>query len=136
MTALDDEILFGWDPTPGIVSVWADHDGQALVYRREGGAIRCERESFRPFVFACMLDDVAHLDAALAEEGSPGAAAADVHYRVLQGDPGGYRFLLSAPSGAPSRAPSSTGPRSASAAASRASRISPGITARARSSST
>ena len=29
----DDELLFGWDPTPGIVSVWADPDiGEALFY--------------------------------------------------------------------------------------------------------
>lgn len=26
-----DEYLFGWDPTPGIVSVWASHAGKALV---------------------------------------------------------------------------------------------------------
>jgi len=37
--ALEDESLFGWDATPGIVSVWADHDGQALVWRRVDGAV-------------------------------------------------------------------------------------------------
>ena len=28
--AADDEALFGWDPTPGIVSVWADREGRGL----------------------------------------------------------------------------------------------------------
>ena len=31
----EDEHLFGWDPTPGIVSVWADRQGRAIVWRRE-----------------------------------------------------------------------------------------------------
>ncbi len=30
MTAIEDETLFGWDDAPGIVSVWADQEGQAL----------------------------------------------------------------------------------------------------------
>ena len=25
----------GWDPTPGIVSVWADGDGRATLWRRD-----------------------------------------------------------------------------------------------------
>ena len=28
------EWLWGWDPTPGIVSVWADAYGHATVWRR------------------------------------------------------------------------------------------------------
>src|SRR6266568_1553403 len=27
---LEDEYLFGWDPAPGIVSVWANRGGQAI----------------------------------------------------------------------------------------------------------
>jgi DNA polymerase elongation subunit (family B) len=94
-----DEILFGWDPTPGIVSVWADQEGQALVYRRVNGGIRWDRERFRPFVFALHLDDVAQLGGALAEEGTPGEGAAEITYRVLTGEPGSFRYLLGAASG-------------------------------------
>jgi hypothetical protein len=32
------EYLWGWDATPGIVSVWAEHDGRATVWRRPGPA--------------------------------------------------------------------------------------------------
>ncbi len=32
----EDEYLFGWDKTPGIVSAWASREGQAIVWRREG----------------------------------------------------------------------------------------------------
>lgn len=34
MPEQDDEWLWGWDATPGIVSVWAEPDGIALVWRR------------------------------------------------------------------------------------------------------
>src|SRR5512146_2781096 len=30
----EDEWVWGWDSTPGIVSVWADLDGRATVWRR------------------------------------------------------------------------------------------------------
>jgi hypothetical protein len=33
-TTREDEWLWGWDPTPGIVSVWAEGDGRASVWRR------------------------------------------------------------------------------------------------------
>ncbi|HEV2457822.1 MAG TPA: hypothetical protein VGS80_05615, partial [Ktedonobacterales bacterium] len=36
-TTREDEWLWGWDPTPGIVSVWAERDGRALIWRREPG---------------------------------------------------------------------------------------------------
>ena len=32
--AIQDEWLWGWDPTPDIVSVWAEADGRAMVWRR------------------------------------------------------------------------------------------------------
>jgi len=99
MNAPGDETLFGWDSTPGIVSVWADHEGQALIWRREGGALRCERERFRPWVLAAHLDDLKRLGGGLAEARSPGAAAAHIHYQELDGDAGSYRYLLSSPSG-------------------------------------
>ncbi len=99
MRPLDDEILFGWDPTPGIVSVWADQEGQALVYRRVNDGIRWERRRFRPFLFAASLDDLQHLGHALADERSPDAAQAEVSFQELEGEPGAYRYLLSAASG-------------------------------------
>ena len=40
----------GWDPTPGIVSVWAEWDGRAIVWRRlpESGRLIREDVRFRP----------------------------------------------------------------------------------------
>jgi DNA polymerase elongation subunit (family B) len=98
MAGIADELLFGWDGTPGIVSVWADHEGRALVWRRVEGALVCERERFRPWLLATSLADVAHLGDAVAAAGAP-RAGAWVRYRVLEGAEGDYRFLLAAPSG-------------------------------------
>jgi DNA polymerase, archaea type len=95
----EDELLFGWDPTPGIVSVWADHDGVALVWRRVAGEVRLERERFLPWLLAATLDDVAHLGADLAPVGQRGAPAL-VRYEELAGDATSfYRYLLTARSG-------------------------------------
>jgi len=46
----EDEWLGGWDPTPGIVSVWAESDGRASVWRRlaETGELVREEARFRP----------------------------------------------------------------------------------------
>jgi DNA polymerase elongation subunit (family B) len=93
----DDEVLFGSDPTPGIVSVWADHEGVALVWRRVGGATMLERARFEPWILAASLDDVRHLGDDLAEHGRPGPAV--VRYRELDGGPSGFRYLLSSRSG-------------------------------------
>ncbi|MEP6620271.1 MAG: DNA polymerase domain-containing protein [bacterium] len=89
--SLEDEWLWGWDPTPGIVSVWAEQDGHAIVWRRsaEGPLIR-EDERFRPWILLDRLDDLAHLGTAL------GRAGIGISYRELDG-PGGLRFLVSAP---------------------------------------
>jgi hypothetical protein len=59
--------LWGWDPTPGIVSVHAEHDGRATVWRRlpETGALVREDERFRPWLLLDGLDDLRHLGAAL-----------------------------------------------------------------------
>ncbi len=51
MARIEDEWLWGWDPTPGIVSVWAEPDEHATVWRR--GAERelsREKVTFRPWV--------------------------------------------------------------------------------------
>jgi DNA polymerase elongation subunit (family B) len=92
--ALDDEILFGWDPTPGIVSVWADADGEALVWRRVDGALCLERERFRPWLLAASLDDVRHLGDALLPADAPPDGRAQVRYQELEGEEGSYRYLL------------------------------------------
>src|SRR5260370_7411236 len=56
----NDEWVFGWDPLPGIVSVWASRDGRAVVWRREGEHVLCVKDTFRPWLFAMTLDDLAH----------------------------------------------------------------------------
>src|SRR5690606_36147117 len=47
------------DPTPGIVSVWAEGDGRVHVWRRVGGTLVHEQHAFRPWV---LLDRVDGLD--------------------------------------------------------------------------
>jgi DNA polymerase elongation subunit (family B) len=97
--APDDSWLFGWDPTPGIVSVWADRGGRALVWRRVAGELVCEQDQFRPWLFAASLDDLAHLRGMLLPEGAPGADRAPFRYRELDGPPESYRFLITARDG-------------------------------------
>lgn len=94
--AIEDEILFGWDPTPGIVSVWANSDGHAVVWRRVEDRIVRERARFRAWLLATSLDDVAHLGSALGDARSPKAS---IRYRALDGDEGSYRYLLAAQRG-------------------------------------
>ena len=93
----DDTWLFGWDATPGIVSVWADRSGRALVWRRLGGRLSCAEDRFRPWLFAAALDDLAHLGGALSPEAQAGPAP--FRYRELDGPAGSYRFLISARDG-------------------------------------
>jgi DNA polymerase, archaea type len=99
-SALQDEWLWGWDSTPGIVSVWAEPDGRATVWRREAGVLLREQERFRPWLLLDRLDDLAHLGDRLQPEGSAGAVGSagrrvDIWYRELAGD-GELRFLVSA----------------------------------------
>ncbi|HLL48498.1 MAG TPA: hypothetical protein VK399_17480, partial [Longimicrobiaceae bacterium] len=93
----EDEWLWGWDPTPGIVSVWAEPDGRAVVWRRipDTGVLVREDERYRPWLLLDRLDDLRHLGARLGPEGAPGA---DVWHRELDG-PGELRFLVSADDG-------------------------------------
>ncbi len=90
-----DDTLFGWDPTPGIVSVWASRNGKAWVWQRIGDRVNCTRETFRPWLFATTLDDLTHLASAMQHEEDE----AMVSYRVLDGPDGSYRYLLSARDG-------------------------------------
>ncbi|HEX6039277.1 MAG TPA: ribonuclease H-like domain-containing protein [Longimicrobium sp.] len=96
-TTRQDEWLWGWDPTPGIVSVWAEADGRATVWRRivETGEIVREEVRFRPWLLLDRLDDLRHLGDALAPEGTAGAR---VGYRELEGV-GELRFLVTAEHG-------------------------------------
>jgi DNA polymerase elongation subunit (family B) len=91
------EWLWGWDPTPGIVSVWAQPNGLAHVWRRSPGSGELLREQarFRPWMLLDRLDDLAHLGDALAPDGDARAA---VTWRELDG-PGQLRYLVSAADG-------------------------------------
>lgn len=92
--SVEDEWLRGWDPTPGIVSVWADAGGRAIVWRRigESGELVREVERFRPWMLLDRLDDLAHLGDALAAEGTTGAR---VWWRELDGA-GELRYVVTA----------------------------------------
>jgi DNA polymerase elongation subunit (family B) len=79
------------------VSVWAEGDGRAVVWRRVGGELRREVERFRPWILLDRLDDLAGFGGGVAAEGTAGAASAAVWYRELR-PPGELRFLVSADS--------------------------------------
>src|SRR6187549_3282096 len=95
----DDSWLFGWDHTPGIVSVWADRSGRALVWQRAGARVTCTEDRFRPWLFAATLEDLAHVGAALKQDTAPGADRAPFCYRELEGPPESYRYVISARDG-------------------------------------
>ncbi|MEP6766512.1 MAG: DNA polymerase domain-containing protein [Gemmatimonadaceae bacterium] len=90
-----DEWLWGWDATPGIVSVWADNSGRGTVWRRLGasGALVSESVTFRPWLLLDALHDLQHLGSALGLEGD---ASTKFTYRELKGS-GALRFLVSGP---------------------------------------
>ncbi|HEX6964796.1 MAG TPA: DNA polymerase domain-containing protein [Gemmatimonadaceae bacterium] len=92
-----DEWLWGWDPTPGIVSVHATQNGHAIVWRRiaETDALVREEARFRPWLLLAHLNDVRHLGARLGHADDP---AARISYRELEG-PGTLRHLVSADDG-------------------------------------
>lgn len=97
----ENEWVFGWDPMPGIVSVWAQRDGHAIVWRREGARVLCIKETFRPWLFAATLDDLTHLGSALIAS-TPAELRTDtsqISYHPLDGLPGSYRYLLSSRDG-------------------------------------
>jgi DNA polymerase I len=79
----EDEWIWGWDATPGIVSVWADGTGRAWVWRREAGRLLRDEVLYRPWV---LLDAVDHL------------LDANVRWHELEG-PGALRFHVSADNG-------------------------------------
>jgi DNA polymerase I len=89
---IEDEWLYGWDATEGIVSVWAETDGRALVWRRGERGLVCEEERFRPWLLLDSLADLQHLGSRLRphDEAAPAQA---VTYEELQG-PGALRYLV------------------------------------------
>jgi DNA polymerase I len=93
-----DEWLWGWDPTPGIVSVWAEPSGRASVWRRSPPQLELRREEarYRPWLLLASLADLRHLGTRLRPEAAGGAADA-LTYRELEGS-GELRFLVSAES--------------------------------------
>jgi DNA polymerase elongation subunit (family B) len=90
----EDEWLWGWDATPGIVSLWADATGRALVWRRlpSSGELVRETARFRPWMLLDSLADLQHLGRELGPDGSD----ARVMYQELAGD-GRLRFRVNAP---------------------------------------
>jgi len=97
LLAAQDEWLFGWDQMPGIVSVWANRAGLAVIWQREKGSERVVRvtERFRPWLFTTTLADLAHVGSALVSATATGADNARVSYRELDGAEGSFRYLLS-----------------------------------------
>src|SRR4051812_7710693 len=99
------EWLWGWDPTPGIVSVWAEPDGRAFVWRRNRSTGQLVRDDvrFRPWLLVAALDDLAHLGPRLRPEheaqgarDAPGRPARPlITYRELAG-PGELRYVVRA----------------------------------------
>src|SRR5438067_2352239 len=99
MVRVEDERVFGWDAMPGIVSVWANREGRAVVWQRLEGRIAFTTERFRPWLFATTLEDLAHLGKSLLPWDAAGGDVAAVSYRELEGPEGSYRYLLSARDG-------------------------------------
>ncbi|GCE17722.1 hypothetical protein [Dictyobacter kobayashii] len=97
--AAEDEYLFGWNPTPGIVSVWAHRDGRALVWRRVGGSIVRSAENYRPWLLATSLQDVSYLGNALQPYNEHVGHKITLRYRELGGPETSYRYLLFARDG-------------------------------------
>ena len=91
-SAFSDPLLFGHDPTTGIVSVHAEQRGPALVWRRTLDGVTLERVPFRRWVLARDLQDAAHL---LPQSGED----APFHVRELPGKDGSLRYLISATDG-------------------------------------
>jgi DNA polymerase I len=93
-----DEWLWGWDPTPGIVSVWADGSGRASVWRRPPPQLELVREEgrYRPWLLLSSLADLKHLGARLQPE-TEASESGTLTYRELEGS-GELRFLVSAES--------------------------------------
>ena len=96
MASIEDEWLWGWDTTPGIVSVWADQRGRAIIWRRlpDAGVLVREDARFRPWLLLDRLDDLLHFGKRLAREGDA-TSDTQITYRRLDGS-GALRYFVSA----------------------------------------
>jgi DNA polymerase I len=92
----EEEWLYGWDETPGIVSVWAEADGRTLVWRRDPKTHLLQRETakFQPWLLVPSLVDLRHLRAKLAPHQTHGLDT-PFSYQELEGD--GLRYLVRGP---------------------------------------
>ncbi len=95
--------LFGWDNTPGIVSVWAESDGLAHVFRRLESAdgsttLVHERERFRPWVLLSSLEDLGPAADRIVRSEVHGEPERGFSVRELEG-PGELRYLVRADDG-------------------------------------
>lgn len=88
------EWLWGWDSTPGIVSVWAEDNGRASVWRRDPSTATLLREDtrFRPWMLIDDLRPLHHLGTSLVPETTE--CSATFQFRELRGA-GALRFLVS-----------------------------------------
>lgn len=91
----EDEWLWGWDATPGIVSVYGEANGRALVWRRVAGRLVREEERFRPWLLVASLDDVKHLGPKLRRAEHAATRPGCVTWEEFAGR-GTLRFLLEA----------------------------------------
>ena len=84
--------LWGWDPLPGIVSVWAEADGRALVWRRipASGELLREEDHFRPWALLARPQDIPRAPGVTCRElAGPG----ELRYLVSSADPQILRSL-------------------------------------------
>jgi DNA polymerase I len=90
-----EEWLWGWDETPGIVSVWAEPDGRAFIWRRlASGALQHEHARFRPWLLLADLADLQRSGARLISADQT-AGAGELCVRELDGV-GELRYLVDA----------------------------------------
>lgn len=101
-SAMRGEWLWGWDTTPGIVSVHAAQNGRVSVWRRMAATGELIREDghFRPWLLLGRIDDLLAGALTHAVAGAPSETQApdDIRYTELEG-PGALRFLVSAGDG-------------------------------------
>jgi DNA polymerase elongation subunit (family B) len=98
--AEQDEWLWGWDSTPGIVSVWADMSGRALIWRRPPatGELVREEKRFRAWALLPSLELVSYLDADLVHAAPGEEPHGALAYHTLEG-PGRFAYYVSASDG-------------------------------------
>ena len=94
-STVEEEWLWGWDSTPGIVSVWAEGNGVATVWQRDPvtGALHTNDARFRPWMLLRSLEPLRHLGTTLGKDGDSRAL---VRYTKLSHG-GALCYVVSAP---------------------------------------